>query len=88
MFVIRYRIYFWRVATLLDIITYEQVQYLDLASELKKVEIRRLAIKLWPLQEEINRWPSGRIDLQADGKIVLTAFSVKLSKQIRSLVKS
>jgi hypothetical protein len=76
------------VATLLDIITHKGVHYTKLTNRLDKIEVRELAIKLWPLQDAVNEWPAGRIDIQPNGTVVITGFSVTLAIQISAIASN
>jgi hypothetical protein len=62
------------VATLLDIITYEQVYYTEFSNETEKQKVRDLALTLWPLHDEIIKCKAGRIDIKFDSCIITRFF--------------
>jgi hypothetical protein len=73
------------VATLLDIITYEQVYYTELSNETEKQKVRDFALKLWPLHDEIIKCRACRIDIKIDGSITTKYFPQKIKSRILNL---
>jgi hypothetical protein len=74
------------MASLLDIICYNNKWYTELTSKEHREQIENLVQKLDPLKEEICRYPNARINITKDKTITTNHLPDDIASKIEQIV--